>query len=148
MRFSWLVSYQYPGNSVVASCIITTKPIQIGTLRWKRMSNGTGMTVLDENIFAHVKLFILEEEVHRFQEWLEKKLQTYFKRDTEYLNHNAVDDKLYVIIVLCYFFLWWFILYGSSSSICPAFMDSCWSYTCTSRLHQLTCCTSPPKGKP
>ena len=28
--------------------------------RWKKMSNGTGMTVLDENIFAHVELFILE----------------------------------------------------------------------------------------
>ena len=39
------------------------------------MSNGTGMTVLDENIFAHVELFILEytnitcsiQVVHRIQ---------------------------------------------------------------------------------
>ena len=28
--------------------------------RWKKMINGTRLTVLDENIFAHVDLFILE----------------------------------------------------------------------------------------
>ena len=28
--------------------------------RWKKMINGTGLTALDENIFAHVELFILE----------------------------------------------------------------------------------------
>ena len=52
------------------------------------MSNGKGLTVLNENIFAHVELFILEEVVHRFQGRLEEKFQTYFKRDTECLNQN------------------------------------------------------------
>ena len=28
--------------------------------RWKKMSNGTGLIVLDENILTHVELFILE----------------------------------------------------------------------------------------
>ena len=41
------------------------------------MSNGIGMIVLDENIFAHVELFILEEEVHRFQEWIEENVEWY-----------------------------------------------------------------------
>ena len=36
MRFSRLTSYKSPGNSVLALCIITAKPIQIGTLRWKK----------------------------------------------------------------------------------------------------------------
>ena len=43
-----------------------------------------------------VELFILEyinikcsiQVVHRIQGWMEEKLQTYFKRDTECLNHN------------------------------------------------------------
>ena len=60
----------------MALYIITAKPIQIGTLRWKKMSYGTGLTVLDENIFAYVELFISAEAVHRFQGWMEIELQT------------------------------------------------------------------------
>ena len=76
------------------------------------MSNGTGMTVLDKNIFAHVELFILEytnitcsiQVVHRIQEWMEGKLQTYFKRDTECLNHNMWMISCMLLSCCCGFF--------------------------------------------
>lgn len=73
-------------------------------IRWKKMINGTGLTVLDENIFSHAKLFILEQVVHRFQGLLKEKFQTYFKRDTQSLNHNMwmVSCMLLSVLLCCF----------------------------------------------
>ena len=57
-----------------------------------------------------VKLFILEyinitcpiQVVHRIQGWMEEKLQTYFKRDTECLNHNMWIISCMIISYYCF----------------------------------------------
>ena len=72
--------------------------------RWKKMINGTGLTALDENIFAHVELFILEQVVHCFQGLLKEKFQSYFKRDTQSLNHNMwiISCMLLSVLMCCF----------------------------------------------
>ena len=68
---------------------------------------------------------------HRIREWMEEKLQTYFKRDTECLNHNIWMIScmliwccccwyfvLHVCLFVCCFFFMAFIVHG----ICPAFV--------------------------
>lgn len=86
--------------------------------RWKKMINGTGLTALDENVFAHVELFILEQVVHRFQGLLKEKIQSYFKRDTQSLNHNMWIISC-MIISCCYCLMMAFIV-----RICAAFSSS------------------------
>ena len=57
-----------------------------------------------------VELFILEyinikcsiQVVHRIQGWMEEKLQTYFKRDTECLNHNMWTISCMIISYYCF----------------------------------------------
>ena len=55
------------------------------------MTNDTKMNRYVKYFFTYVKIFISPtpiQVVHRIHEWMEEKLQTYFKRDTECLNHN------------------------------------------------------------
>ena len=53
--------------------------------------------------------------VLRIHEWMEEKLQTYFKRDTECLNHNIWMISCMLIWCCCCWF--WFFLF-----VCPAFV--------------------------
>ena len=77
---------------------------------------------------------------HRIHEWMGKKLQTYFKRDTECLNHNIWMIScmliwccccLFLVLLVCLlvclllFFFMAFIVHG----ICPVFAR----VVCTSR---------------
>ena len=52
--------------------------------------------------------------VHRIHEWMEEKLQTYFKRDTECLNHNMWMISCMLIWSCCC----WFLVF----LVCPAFV--------------------------
>ena len=90
--------------------------------------------------------------VHRIHEWMEEKLQTYFKRDTECLNHNIWMISCMLIwccccwflvflicLFVCFFFSMAFIVHG----ICPAFVRVS---ICTSRFTTFTYWTSLTKG--
>ena len=95
---------------------------------------------------ASVELFILEyinitcsiQVVHPIQGWMEEKLQTYFKRDTECLNHNMW--MISCMIISCYCFLMAFI----DNSICAAF---CSSYMYALRFNHLYLLNQPNEGK-
>ena len=75
-----------------------------------------------------LKLPALIQVVHRIHEWMEEKLQTYFRRDTECLNRNIwmISCMLlgccccwvWFFLFICFFFLIAFIVHG----ICPAFV--------------------------
>ena len=88
--------------------------------------------------------------VHRIREWMEEKLQTYFKGDTECLNRNIwmISCTLiwccfcwflvFLVLFVCFFFngfyrTWYF------SYFCSGCM-------CTSRFNIFTCWTSLTKG--
>ena len=87
--------------------------------------------------------------VHRIHEWMEEKLQTYFKRDTECLNHNIWMISCmsiwccccwFLVFLVCLFFLFdgfyrtWYL-----SCFCPGCI-------CTSRFTTFTYWTSLTKG--
>ena len=67
--------------------------------------------------------------VNRIHEWMEEKLQTYFKRDTECPNHNIWIISCMLIWCFCCWFLVllvclfvFFLRLLSFNSICPAFV--------------------------
>ena len=68
-------------------------------------------------------LAALIQVVHRIHEWMEEKLQTFFKRDTECQNHNIWMISCMLIWCCCCWF--WFCLFVfflwllSYNSICP-----------------------------
>ena len=76
--------------------------------------------------------------VHLIQGWMEEKLQTYFKRDTECLNHNMW--MISCMIISCYCSLVAFI----DSSIRAAFCLSC---MCALRFKYLYLLNQPNEGK-
>ena len=73
---------------------------------------------------------------HRIHEWMEEKLQTYFKRDTECLNHNMWMISC-MLIWCCY--CWFLVFLVCLSCFCSGCM-------CTSRFNIFTCWTSLTKG--
>ena len=58
-------------------------------------------------VLKYVDVTCSIQVVHRIQGWMEEKLQTYFKRDTECLNHNMW--MLSCMIMSSYCFLMAFI---------------------------------------
>ena len=74
--------------------------------------------------------------VHRIHEWMEEKLQTYFKRDTECLNHNMWMISCMLIWCCCCRFLVFLVCLSCFCSGCM----------CTSRFNIFTCWTSLTKG--
>ena len=87
--------------------------------------------------------------VHRIHEWMGEKLQAYFKRDTECLNHNiwmiscmlilCCSCWFLVLLVCLLFFFMAFIVHG----ICPAFVR----VACASQDTHFYLLNQPNEGK-
>ena len=72
-------------------------------------------TSLTPFIFVYVIITRSIQVVHRIQGCMEEKLENYFKRDTECLDHNT---WLISCMIISCFVSWWLLLY---ISICPTF---------------------------
>ena len=130
MRFSRLVSYEadyrssnfnisnwedmkswsWQGVPVSAELVFGyTKPVYIATI--------AGNTCVEPFILEYVNITCSIQVVHRIQVWMEEKLQTYFKKDTECLHHNMwmISCMLKYPITVS----WWL---SSFSSIVPLFV--------------------------
>ena len=64
----------------------------------EKISNGN--TSVEPFILEYVNITCSIQVVHRIQGWMEEKLQTYFKRDTECLNHNMW--MISCMLISCY----------------------------------------------
>ena len=87
--------------------------------------------------------------VHRIREWMEEKLQTYFKGDTECLNRNIWMISCTLIwCCFCWFlvFLVLFVFFFNGFYRTWYFSYFCSGCMCTSRFNIFTCWTSLTKG--
>ena len=115
MRFSWLVNYEadyrssnfslsnwedmkswsWQGVPVSAELVFGyTKPVYIATI--------AGNTCVEPFILEYVNITCSIQVVHRIQVWMEEKLQTYVKKDTECLHHNMWMISCMIISYYCF----------------------------------------------
>ena len=88
--------------------------------------------------------------VNRIHEWMEEKLQTNFKRDTECPNHNIWIISCMLIWCCCCWFLvllvCLFVFFFMAFIVQKCLSCFCSGCMCTSRFTIFTCWTSLTKG--
>ena len=93
-----------------------------------------------------LKLPALIQVVHRIHEWMEEKLQTYFRRDTECLNHNIWMVSCMLIGSCCCWFLVYLVCFFDGFYRTWYLYCFCSGCMCTSRFTTFTYWTSLTKG--
>ena len=87
--------------------------------------------------------------VHRIHEWMEEKLQTYFKRDTECLNHNIwMISCMSIWCCCCWFLVFLVVCFFLFDGFYRTWYLSCFcsGCICTLRFTTFTYWTSLTKG--
>ena len=74
---------------------------ELAGLSRKKITNGN--TSVEPFILEYINITCSIQVVHLIQGWMEEKLQTYFKRDTECLNHNTWMISCMLIPCCCCF---------------------------------------------
>ena len=74
---------------------------ELAGLSQKKISYGN--TSVEPFILEYINITCSIQVVHLIQGWMEEKLQTYFKRDTECLNHNTWMISCMLIPCCCCF---------------------------------------------